>query len=73
VLATSPAANGDARLAIFDNAVTPNAHAIAGRWVLFDNFYVKRRGLGRRARVDRPGICERLQREDVAPDLFESA
>ena len=32
--------NGDARLAIFDNAVTPNAHAIAGRWVLFDNFYV---------------------------------
>jgi len=32
--------NGDARLAVFDNAVTPNAHAIAGRWVLFDNFYV---------------------------------
>jgi YVTN family beta-propeller protein len=32
--------DGDARLAIFDNAVTPNAHAIAGRWVLFDNFYV---------------------------------
>src|SRR5436309_4069936 len=32
--------NGDARLAIFDNAVTPNAHAIAGHWVLFDNFYV---------------------------------
>jgi YVTN family beta-propeller protein len=32
--------NGDARLAIFDNAVTPNAHAIARRWVLFDNFYV---------------------------------
>src|SRR2546426_1088715 len=32
--------NGDARLAIFDNPVTPNAHASAGRWVLFDNFYV---------------------------------
>jgi len=32
--------NGDARLAIFDNAVTPNAHAIARRWVLYDNFYV---------------------------------
>jgi len=32
--------NGDARLAIFDNAVTPNAHAVAARWVLFDNFYV---------------------------------
>lgn len=32
--------NGDARLAIFDNGVTPNAHAIARRWVLFDNFYV---------------------------------
>src|SRR5206468_3610128 len=32
--------NGDARLTIFDNAVTPNAHAVAARWVLFDNFYV---------------------------------
>src|SRR5207249_6608368 len=32
--------NGDARLVTFDNAVTPNAHAIANRWVLFDNFYV---------------------------------
>jgi hypothetical protein len=35
-----PRGNGDARLAIFDDAVTPNAHAIARRWVLFDNFYV---------------------------------
>src|SRR5437667_1934673 len=32
--------NGDASLAIFDDSVTPNAHAIARRWVLFDNFYV---------------------------------
>src|SRR5438034_944036 len=31
---------GGARLAIFDNAVTPNAHAIARRWVLYYNFYV---------------------------------
>jgi hypothetical protein len=32
--------NGDPRLAIFNDSVTPNAHAIARRWVLFDNFYV---------------------------------
>src|SRR2546426_12821603 len=25
---------------IFNDSVTPNAHAIARRWVLFDNFYV---------------------------------
>src|SRR3989449_374253 len=34
------AGNGDRALAIFNDSVTPNAHAIAGRWVLFDNFYV---------------------------------
>jgi len=32
--------NGDPSLAIFNDSVTPNAHAIARRWVLFDNFYV---------------------------------
>src|SRR2546427_81818 len=32
--------NGDPSLAIFDDSITPNAHAIARRWVLFDNFYV---------------------------------
>src|SRR5256712_2079491 len=32
--------NGDRSLAIFNDSVTPNAHAIARRWVLFDNFYV---------------------------------
>ncbi|HEX4633887.1 MAG TPA: hypothetical protein VH163_08650 [Gemmatimonadales bacterium] len=32
--------NGDAKLAIFNDSVTPNAHAITGRFVLFDNFYV---------------------------------
>src|SRR5256712_316627 len=34
------AGNGDPSLAIFNDSVTPNAHAITGRWVLFDNFYV---------------------------------
>ncbi len=33
--------NGDAALAIFNDSVTPNAHAMARRWVLFDNFYVE--------------------------------
>ena len=32
--------NGDATLAIFNDSVTPNAHAIARGFVLFDNFYV---------------------------------
>jgi YVTN family beta-propeller protein len=32
--------NGDPHLAIFNDSITPNAHAIARRWVLFDNFYV---------------------------------
>ncbi|HYL77854.1 MAG TPA: beta-propeller fold lactonase family protein [Bryobacteraceae bacterium] len=31
--------NGDARLAIFGEQVTPNHHAIAAQWVLFDNLY----------------------------------
>jgi YVTN family beta-propeller protein len=34
------AGDGDAGLAIFNDSVTPNAHAITRRWVLFDNFYV---------------------------------
>jgi len=31
--------NGDPRLAIFGGEVTPNHHAIADQWVLFDNLY----------------------------------
>ncbi len=31
--------NGDARLTIFGETVTPNHHAIADQWVLFDNLY----------------------------------
>jgi YVTN family beta-propeller protein len=32
--------NGEAKLAIFNDSVTPNAHALTSRFVLFDNFYV---------------------------------
>jgi len=32
--------NGDPKLTLFGNDVTPNAHAIAQSFVLFDNFYV---------------------------------
>jgi len=32
--------NGDASLAIFGDSVTPNAHALASAFTLFDNFYV---------------------------------
>jgi YVTN family beta-propeller protein len=40
VLGDVAAGDGDASLAIFNDSVTPNAHAITNRWVLFDNFYV---------------------------------
>lgn len=40
VLGDDRRGDGDAKLAIFNDSVTPNAHAIADRWVLFDNFYV---------------------------------
>src|SRR6266566_5027033 len=40
VLGDLPQGNGDPRLAIFNDSITPNAHAIARRFVLFDNFYV---------------------------------
>ena len=40
VLGDDARGDGDARLAIFGDSVTPNAHAIADQFVLFDNFYV---------------------------------
>jgi len=40
VLGDDPRGNGDPRLAIFGDSITPNAHALANRFVLFDNFYV---------------------------------
>ncbi len=40
VLGDVKAGNGDAALCLFPDAVTPNAHAIASEFVLFDNFYV---------------------------------
>ena len=35
-----PQGNGDPNLALFGEEVTPNAHALASEFVLFDNFYV---------------------------------
>ena len=40
VLGDDSRGNGDPRLTIFGDSVTPNAHAIARQFVLFDNFYV---------------------------------
>jgi YVTN family beta-propeller protein len=40
VLGDLPRGNGDSSLTIFGDSVTPNAHALASRYVLFDNFYV---------------------------------
>jgi YVTN family beta-propeller protein len=40
VLGDLPMGNGDPNLTLFGEDVTPNAHAIAREFVLFDNFYV---------------------------------
>jgi YVTN family beta-propeller protein len=40
VLGDMPEGNGDPNLTLFGEDVTPNAHAIAREFVLFDNFYV---------------------------------
>jgi YVTN family beta-propeller protein len=40
VLGDVRAGNGDRNLCLFGEDVTPNAHAIAGEFALFDNFYV---------------------------------
>ena len=40
VLGDLPKGNGDPNLTLFGEETTPNAHAIASEFVLFDNFYV---------------------------------
>jgi len=40
VLGDVTSGNGDPRLTIFGRDITPNAHALAQNFVLFDNFYV---------------------------------
>jgi DNA-binding beta-propeller fold protein YncE len=40
VLGDLPVGNGDPNLCLFGDDVTPNAHAIASEFVVFDNFYV---------------------------------
>jgi YVTN family beta-propeller protein len=39
VLGDMKKGNGDARLAIFGEQITPNHHAVADQWVLLDNLY----------------------------------
>ncbi|MSU62497.1 MAG: YncE family protein [Pedosphaera sp.] len=41
VLGDMPEGNGDARLCLFPEKVTPNHHAISREFVLLDNFYVE--------------------------------
>ena len=40
ILGDLPAGDGDPALCLFGEEVTPNAHALAKEFVLFDNFYV---------------------------------
>ena len=40
VFGDMPKGNGDPNLCLFGREVTPNAHALASQFVLFDNFYV---------------------------------
>lgn len=39
VLGDAPGGNGDAKLVVFGEQVTPNQHALTARFGLFDNFY----------------------------------
>ncbi|MGC8741788.1 MAG: bifunctional YncE family protein/alkaline phosphatase family protein [Candidatus Sumerlaeaceae bacterium] len=41
VLGDMPEGNGDPSLCLFDEKVTPNHHALAREFVLFDNFYTE--------------------------------
>ena len=40
ILGDLPQGNGDPRLVLFGEAVTPNHHALAREFILFDNFFV---------------------------------
>ena len=40
--------NGDPKLCLFPEKITPNHHKLAREFVLLDNFYVRRRGVRRR-------------------------
>jgi YVTN family beta-propeller protein len=40
ILGDLPQGNGDPKLTLFGKDITPNAHALAQSFVLFDNFYV---------------------------------
>lgn len=40
VLGDMPEGNGDSRLVLFGEAITPNHHALARNFILFDNFFV---------------------------------
>ena len=40
LLGDMPEGNGDPNIALFGEAVTPNQHALARQYILFDNFYV---------------------------------
>jgi len=40
VLGDMPEGNGDPSIVLFGDPVTPNQHALARRYILFDNFYV---------------------------------
>lgn len=40
VLGDIPEGNGDSKLVLFGNKITPNHHALAKQFVLLDNFYV---------------------------------
>ena len=69
VLGDLPKGNGDPSLVLFGRDVTPNAHALAEEFVLLDNFYARRGGLGRRPQLVDGGLRDRLRREGLASRL----
>ena len=62
--------NGEPSLCLFGEKVTPNHHKLARQFVLLDNFYVRRRGVRRRASVVDGRLCDRFCGESLAARLI---
>ena len=70
VLGDMPQGNGDAKLCLFPERVTPNLHQLARRVRAAGQFL---RGCGsqrRRARMEHGRVCDRFRGEDVAAELW---
>ena len=66
-------ADGDTAIVFFGRAVTPNHHALAERFGIWDRFFCNAEVSGRRAQLVDGGVCDRLRREDGPVAVFGAA